>query len=118
MTILLLQKIRGVGARIFAQLHWDVSIANIDPTAWKVVVQFRPELSPNEAHSYAYLLQHTEFNVTKNEMQAKVKDLPSHGYYSDALILFQNFSPNVDSVHNTSCYVRRSESVAELVLEI
>ena len=40
----------------------------------------RRELSLNEAHSYAYLLQHKEFEVSKKEVQANVKDLRAHGY--------------------------------------
>ena len=91
---------------------------NIDPVAWKVVGQFRRELSPNEAHSYAYLLRHEDFNVTQNQVRAKGKDLRAHGFYSDPLMLFENFSANVDSVHNTMCYVRVCESFAALVLEI
>ena len=63
----------------------------IDPTICKVAGQFRRELSPNEAYSYEYLLQHRDFNVTKKEVQAKVKDLGADGYYSDPLMLFDNF---------------------------
>ena len=47
--------------------------------------QFRRELSPKEAQSYAYSGKHDEFNVTKNDVQAKMNDLLSHGYYSDRL---------------------------------
>ena len=34
------------------------------------------------------------------------------------MMLYENFSANVDSVHNTMCYERRWEGFAELVLEI
>ena len=78
---------------------------NIATTIWKVVRQFRRELSPKEAHLYAYLLQHKDFNVTKKEVNAKVKKLRVHGYYSDPLMLFENFSANVDAVPNTVTYV-------------
>ena len=55
--------------------------------------------------------------MPQKEVQAKVKDLRAHGYY-DPLMLFQNFSTNVDSMHNTTCYVQRCEGFAEHVLEI
>ena len=55
--------------------------------------------------------------MTQKEGRAKLKDLRPHGYYSDSLMLFQYFSANVDSVHNTMCYVRRCDCFAEPVLE-
>ena len=45
-------------------------------------------------------------------------DLRSHGYCSDPLMLFENFSANMDAVRNTICYIHRCEGFAELVLEI
>ena len=75
-------------------------------------------MTPNEAHSYAYLLQHKEFEATEVEVRAKVKDLRPHGYYSDPLMLFDNFSANVDAVRDTTCYIHRCEGFAELVLEV
>ena len=51
----------------------------INPAVWKITdKRFRRDLSRNEAHSYAYLMQNKEFEVTKKEVQAKVKDLRSH----------------------------------------
>ena len=35
--------------------------------------------------------------MTYKEVQAEVKDLRSHGYYSDPLMLFENFSMNVEA---------------------
>ena len=46
-----------------------------------------------------------------------MKDRP-HGYYSDPLMLFDNFTANVDAVRDTMCYIHRCEGFAELVLEI
>ena len=63
-------------------------------------------------------MQNKEFEVSKKEVQAKVKDLRAHGYYSDPLMFFENFSANLDAVRNTICYVHRCEGLAELVLEI
>ena len=50
----------------------------VDSPVLKVAGQFRGELSPNEAHSYAYLLENKGFSVTRNEVQEKVKDLRAH----------------------------------------
>ena len=63
MNIPLMQKISAV----LRQEYLDVKfrLGNIDPAAWKVVGKFRRELSANEEHSYAYLLQHEDFNVTQ-----------------------------------------------------
>ena len=119
MNIPLLQKMGIVlGQEFLDKVIVKLRFGNIDPTAWKVIGQFRRELSANEAQSYATLLQHEDLNVTKKEVQAKVKDLRSHGYSSAPLMLFENFSANVDSMHNTACYLRRCEGFAELVLEI
>ena len=86
---------------------------------WKITdKRFRRELSRNEAHSYAYLMQNKEFGVSKQEVQKKVKDLRSHGYCSEPLMLFENFSANLEAVRNTICYIHRCEGFAELVLEI
>ena len=91
----------------------------VNPFAGKITdKRFRCESSPNEAHSYACLMQNKEFVVSKKEVQAKVKDLRAHGYYSDPLMLFENFSAKVDSVRNTICYIHRTEGFADLVLEI
>ena len=49
-------------------------------TACMVLSQFPREFSPNEAHSYAYLPQHEDFNVSQKEEQAKRKKLLAHGY--------------------------------------
>ena len=68
-----------------------VQFGNMDPTAWKRVGQYRRELSPNEAHSYAYLLHYEDFNLTRKEVRANQKDMRSHGYYYDNLILIENF---------------------------
>ena len=40
----------------------------VNPAVWRVVGEFRRELTPNEAHSFAYLLQHKEFEATKVEV--------------------------------------------------
>ena len=56
--------------------------------------------------------------MCKKEVQAKVKDLRAHGYYSDPFILFENFSANVYAVPDIVCYIHRCEGFAELVLEI
>ena len=56
--------------------------------------------------------------MRKKVVQTKVKDLLSHGYYSDPLMLFENFSANVDGVDNTACYLRPCEGFAEMVLKI
>ena len=69
--------------------------------AWKVVGQLCLELSPKEAHSEAYHLQHEEVNVRQNPVRAMVKDLRAHGLYSDHLMLFENLSAKGDSEHNT-----------------
>ena len=79
---------------------------------------FRRELSPNEAQSYAYLMQHKQFEVSKKDLQAKVNDLRAHGYYSDRLLLFENLSVNLDAVRKTFCYIHHCEGFAEIVLEI
>ena len=95
-----------------------VRFGNIDPTAWTAIPQFCRELSVNEAHSSAYLLHHEDFIMPKKEVPAKMKDLRAYRYYSDPLILFENFSANVDSVHNNICFVIPWEAFAERVLEI
>ena len=56
--------------------------------------------------------------MSKKEVQAKVKDLRSQGYYCEPMSLFENFSANVDAVENTACYIRRFERFAALVVEI
>ena len=91
----------------------------INPLASKIKdKRVKRELSQKEAHSYTYLMQNEEFEVSKKEVQAKMKDLRAHGYYSDTLMLFENFSANLDAVRNRICYIHRCEGVAELVLEI
>ena len=47
-----------------------------------------------------------------------MKDLRAPGYYCDPLMLHENFSWKLDSLHNSVCYVRRCEGLAELLLEI
>ena len=56
--------------------------------------------------------------MTKKEVQANVKDLRSYGYFSDPLMVFENLSLNVDSVHNTASCLSRCEGLAQLVLVI
>ena len=46
-----------------------------------------------------------------------MKDLRAHGYYSDPLTLFDNFSAKGDRVRNRICYIHRCERFAELVLD-
>ena len=119
MNIPLMQKIGNVLEQEFLDaLVEKLRFGKVDPAAWKVVGQFRSKLPLNEAHSYAYLLQHDDFNVTKKEVRANVKDLRAHEYYSYSQMLFENLSAKVDSVHKTMCYVRSCEGFAELVLEI
>ena len=48
-------------------------------------------------------MENKEFEVSKKEVQTKVKDLREHGYYSQQLMLFENFSANFDAVRNTLC---------------
>ena len=91
---------------------------NVDLAAWKVVGQFPRALSPNEAHSNSFLLQHEDFNETKKEARPNVNNLLTCGNYSDRLMLLENFSANGDSVHNTMRYVRRCDGFVQLVLEI
>ena len=100
---------------------WSVRyrFGGINPAVWKITdKRFRRELSRNEAHSYGYLMQNKEFEVTKKEVQAKVKYLRSHGYCSDPLMLFENFSANLDAVRDTIRYIHRCVGLAELVLVI
>ena len=53
----------------------------IDPRAWQITdKRLRRDLSPKEPHSNAALIRHEEFEVRKNEVRAKVKDLRAHGY--------------------------------------
>ena len=114
----MIQQIRAVLRQDFLNgLSVKYRFGKVDSLVWKVTGTFRRELSPKEAHSYAYLLQHKNFNVTKKELQAKVKELRAHGFYSDPLMLFENFSASVEAVHNTMCYVHRCEGFAEHVLE-
>ena len=86
----LIQRINEVLRREFLKkLSVRYRIGGIDSLAWKITdKRFQRELSPNQAHSYAYLLQNKEFEVSKKEVQAKVKDLRAHGYYSDPIMLF------------------------------
>ena len=116
----LIKKIHEVlRQEVLNKLSVHYRFGGINPLVWKITEkQFRPELSPNEAHSYAYLMQNKEFEVSKKEVQAKVKDLRANGYYSDTLMLFENFSTNLDAVRNTICYIHRCEGFEELVLEI
>ena len=119
MNIPLMQKIGNVLEQEFLDaLVEKLRFGKVDPAACKVVGQFRSKLPLNEAHSYAYLLQHDDFNVTKKEVRANVKDLRALEYYSYSQMLFENLSAKVDSVHKTMCYVRNCEGFAELVLEI
>ena len=90
-------------------------VGKINPAVCRVVGQFRHEPSPKEVHSYA-LLQNKDFEATEVEVRAKVKDLRAQCYYSDLLMLFDNFSAN--AVRDTLCYVPRCERFAGLVLEI
>ena len=118
MNVPLIQKIREVVSQEeLNKLSVRYRFGEIQPVVWRVIGLFRRELTPNEAHSYAYLLQH-EFEATEVEVRAKVKDLRPHGYYSDPLMLFDNFSASVDAVRDTMCYIHRCEGFAELVLEI
>ena len=119
MNVAMIQKIREiVSQEELNKLSVRYRFGEIQPAVWRVVGLFRRELRPNEAHSYAYLLHHKEFEATEIEVRAKVKDLRPHGYYSDPLMLFDNFSANVDAVRDTMCYIHRCEGFAELVLEI
>ena len=74
MNISLMQKIRNVIAQdVLHALVVKLRFGYIDPPAWKLVGEFRRELSPKEAHSYAYLLQHADFNASQKDVRAKVK---------------------------------------------
>ena len=42
----------------------------------------------------------------------------AHGFYSDPLMRFENLAVNLDSVHNTRCFVRSFEGFEEIGLEI
>ena len=119
MNVPLLQKIRAiVSLEEMNKFTVRDRFGEVNPAVWIVDGQFRRELTPNEAHSYAYLLQHKEIEATEVEVRAKVKDLRPHGYYSDPLMLFDNVSTNLDAVRDTMCYIHRCEGFAELVLEI
>ena len=64
---------------LFEKEPWDALIVIllfgcIEPAAWKVFGQFPRELSPKEANSYDYLLQHEYINVTQKDVRAKLKD--------------------------------------------
>ena len=87
MSISLMQKLRNlIEQERLATLLVKLRCASIDRTTWHLFVQFRRELSLNEAHSYAFLLQHEDFNVSQKEGRPKLKDIRAHGYYSDRLI--------------------------------
>ena len=78
MNIKVMLKIRDVlGQELLNTLVGNLRFRSIDPAEWKVVGEFRRELSPNEAHSYAYLLQHEDLNAQQKEVRAKVNDLRS-----------------------------------------
>ena len=86
LNISLMQKLgEALGQEFFDALIVKLRYGN-DTAAWKVVVPFLRELPPNEAHSYAYLLQRQDFNVTQKEDRAKVMGLRAHGYYSDPVL--------------------------------
>ena len=92
MNVPLILKIRAiVPQEELNKLSVRYRFGEVIPAVWRVVGQFRRELTPNDAHSYAYLLQHKEFEATEVEVRAKVKDLRPHGYYPDPLMLFDNF---------------------------
>ena len=119
MNVAMIQKTREVVLQEeLNNLNVRYRFGQIKPAVWRVVRQFRRELSPNEPHSYASLLQHKEFEAMEVEVRAKVKDLRPHGYYSDPLMLFGNFSANLDAVRDSMCYIHRCEGFAQLVLEI
>ena len=102
MNAAMMEKIREVVSQEeLNKLSVRYRFGQIKSAFWRVVGQFRRELSQNEVHSYAYLLQHKEFEATEFEVRGKVKDLRAHGYYSDPLMLFDNFSANVDAVRDT-----------------
>ena len=115
----MIQKIREVLRQEFLnKLRVGYRFESIDSLDWKVIEKFRRQLRPKEADFYPYIFQQKEFDVSKKEVQAKVKDLRAHGYSSDPLMLFENFSENVDAVRNTICYIHRCEGFPELELEI
>ena len=119
MDIPMIQKVRTVLRQVFLDgLSERYRFGNVKPLVCKVTGKFPRELWTNEAHSYAYLLQHNYFNVPKKEPQAKVKDLRANGFYSDPLMLFENFSASEVAVHNTMCYVHHCDIFAQLVLEV
>ena len=63
-------------------------------------------------------MENKEFEVSKKEVPAKVKDLQAHGYYSDTLLLFETISANLEAVRNTICYIHGCEGFAKPVLQI
>ena len=76
MNVPLLQKIRAiVPEEELNKMSVRYRFGEVNQAVWRVVGQFRRELTPNEAHSYAYLLQHKEFEAREVEVRAKVKDL-------------------------------------------
>ena len=66
-----------VWSTLNAQEQTYVLLINHD--SWKVVGQIRRELSRNEAHSFAYLMQQEDFIVLQKEGGAKLKDLRAQG---------------------------------------
>ena len=116
----LLKKIHEVlRPEVVNELRVRYRFGGINPLLWKIIdKRFRRDLSRNEAQSYAYLMQNKEFVVTKKEVQAKGKDLRSHEYCSNPLMLFENLPANLAEVRNTICYIHRCEGFAVLVLEI
>ena len=80
MNIPLIKKIHELlPQEVLEKLSVRDRLGGINPAVWKITEKrFRCDLSRNEAHSYAYLLQNKELEVSKKEVQAKVNDLRSH----------------------------------------
>ena len=115
----MMQKIREImQEEELNKLRVRYRFGQIDKAVLRVVGQFRRELTPNEVHSYASLLQHKESEATEVQIQPKVKDVRARVYYPDPLILFDNLSTNVDVGRDTMWYLHRCEGFAELVLEM
>ena len=73
-NILVMQKILNfLKQEVVDALVVKLRFGNVDPGAWKVVRQFLGELSPNEAHSSMYLIQHEGFKLRQNEVRGKGK---------------------------------------------
>ena len=69
----LIQKIHEVLRQEFLdKLSVRYRLGGMNPLAWKITgKQFRRELSPNEAHSYGYLMENKEFKCRRRRCRQR-----------------------------------------------